>query len=418
MSFEELRRENYFSFFLCFALRSLALCVLSEVASWFTSKTNLPLQGNITLSSLTININPWTKALYERSQEVSSSKNVKTWTLRATHHELPHHQQLNNLTPLYTLGRSIIEGDAKWDGDLRFTGGFHYTKGYWEQTEDVLSRCRDKLRLIKVYDVVYALLSTYDCNSDIVKTSCEVWCSLTDTLLTSAEELSISLRDLHDLTGFPMTDCFYDEVVSSVLELTGIDEKRDLFLVPASLYFTFTIFFKALIIIDAPTYPSTNRELKKEAYLAVYLVCCLCAFALPGKDVNFIRPSAFKMIPMMFDIMGEPLHVFFGKVVVYDEVRSLSFEQLSRCLLDQQIKEAKDCLQGAQAKAIEETFKGQKQLNHEAQAKVHEVEKDITTLENTTPLNDVIVENLESSNKFANIQGRLEEFKSFCLRFV
>ncbi|KAL0434731.1 UNVERIFIED_CONTAM: hypothetical protein Sradi_0181000 [Sesamum radiatum] len=39
------------------------------------------------------------------------------------------------------------------------------------------------------------------------------------------------------------------------------------------------------------------------------------------------------------------------------------------------------------------TLKGQKQLSHDAQAKVHEIEEDISALENTTPLNDVIVEN-------------------------
>ncbi|KAL0458219.1 UNVERIFIED_CONTAM: hypothetical protein Slati_0449100 [Sesamum latifolium] len=81
------------------------------------------------------NVSPWprlTNSFYldEWSQDVSLSKNVKAWTLRATHHELPRHQQSNDLAPLCTLGRSIVEGDAKWDGDLRFTGEFHYIKGY------------------------------------------------------------------------------------------------------------------------------------------------------------------------------------------------------------------------------------------------------------------------------------------------
>ncbi|KAL0340173.1 UNVERIFIED_CONTAM: hypothetical protein Sradi_4534100 [Sesamum radiatum] len=34
------------------------------------------------------------------------------------------------------------------------------------------------------------------------------------------------------------------------------------------------------------------------------------------------------------------------------------------------------------------TLKGKKQLNHDAQAKVHEVEKDIAALESTGPLDD------------------------------
>ncbi|KAL0416577.1 UNVERIFIED_CONTAM: hypothetical protein Slati_3489600 [Sesamum latifolium] len=40
-------------------------------------------------------------------------------------------------------------------------------------------------------------------------------------------------------------------------------------------------------------------NLKEEVYLAAYLACWLCTFILPGKDVNSIRPSTFKMASMM-----------------------------------------------------------------------------------------------------------------------
>ncbi|KAL0319664.1 UNVERIFIED_CONTAM: hypothetical protein Sradi_5227900 [Sesamum radiatum] len=64
-----------------------------------------------------------------------------------------------------------------------------------------------------------------------------------------------------------MTGCLYDEVVPSAIELTGADEK--------------------------------GGNLKEEVYLAAYLVCWLCTFVLPGKDVNSIRQSTFKMASMM-----------------------------------------------------------------------------------------------------------------------
>ncbi|KAL0373969.1 UNVERIFIED_CONTAM: hypothetical protein Sradi_3312600 [Sesamum radiatum] len=122
----------------------------------------------------------------------------------------------------------------------------------------------------------------------------------------------------------------------------------------------------------------------------------------------------------------ESLNVFFVKVVAYDEARSLSSEKLSRSLLEQQLKKVKDRPQDAQAKVSEEAsmvgstmdklehikkeivelkeqrtslcaiLKEQKQLDHDAQAKVHEIEEDISALENTTRLNDAIVENLKS----------------------
>ncbi|KAL2240211.1 UNVERIFIED_CONTAM: hypothetical protein Sindi_0662300 [Sesamum indicum] len=58
------------------------------------------------------------------------------------------------------------------------------------------------------------------------------------------------------------------------------------------------------------------------------------------------------------------------------------------------------------------TMKGQKQLSHNAQTKVHEI-KDIATLENTTPLNDAIVEDLESSRP--NLEVLKEDLKSLSL---
>ncbi|KAL0317344.1 UNVERIFIED_CONTAM: hypothetical protein Sangu_2148700 [Sesamum angustifolium] len=89
---------------------------------------------------------------------------------------------------------------------------------------------------ISKYMIVYASLFTYDHNSDIVKAFYEVWCPLTNTLLTSVGEMSISLWDLHELAGLPMADCLYDEVVPSVLELIHIDEKREIFILRSSKY--------------------------------------------------------------------------------------------------------------------------------------------------------------------------------------
>ncbi|KAL0423649.1 UNVERIFIED_CONTAM: hypothetical protein Sradi_0899700 [Sesamum radiatum] len=130
-----------------------------------------------------------------------------------------------------------------------------------------------------------------------------------------------------------------------------------------------------------------------------------------------------------FDVskVEESLNTFFAKVHAYDKARSLSSEKLSRSLHEQQLKEVKARLQDVQAKASEEaseiqsamdelehieedivvlkgrrtslraTLKEKKQLNHDTQAKVHEVEKDLAALESTGPLDDAIVENLESS---------------------
>ncbi|KAL0299443.1 UNVERIFIED_CONTAM: hypothetical protein Sradi_6604100 [Sesamum radiatum] len=240
------------------------------------------------------NVSPWPRLtnsspLSEWCQETSLSKNVKAWILRANHHEPPRHQPSDDFAHLCTLGRSIIEGDAKWDGDLRFTGEFRYTKGYWEWTEDVLSRCGDRLRHLKIYDAVYASLFTYD-------------------------QIPISSKR------------FVKHVVPSALELTGVDEKRERF-IPVPFWSKKTKYHsppprkeKKTVrpksthnpLGDIATHERWStaedalfaklcieRSLKEEVYLAAYLACWLCLFVLPGNDVNSIRPSTFKMASLM-----------------------------------------------------------------------------------------------------------------------
>ncbi|KAL0458220.1 UNVERIFIED_CONTAM: hypothetical protein Slati_0449200 [Sesamum latifolium] len=153
-----------------------------------------------------------------------------------------------------------------------------------------------------------------------------------------------------------MTCCLYDEVVPSALELTGVGENGGRFISHSNKYLLYAYHLlqnangsqcsnisidkwvkfwskKAIKhhspppckekktvrpksthnpLGDIATHErwSTAKEalfaklsiegsLKEEAYLAAYLACWLCTFILPGKDVNSIRPSTFKISSMM-----------------------------------------------------------------------------------------------------------------------
>ncbi|PIN10177.1 hypothetical protein CDL12_17233 [Handroanthus impetiginosus] len=109
--------------------------------------------------------------LKEWSQEISLSKTSKAWILLAAHHQ--HSNELICFLP--TLGRRIIQENARWRDVLQFAGEFQYIKGYWEWTEDVLSRCRHKLDAAQIYDSVYASLFTYNRNSEVMKAFFEAW---------------------------------------------------------------------------------------------------------------------------------------------------------------------------------------------------------------------------------------------------
>ncbi|KAL0438761.1 UNVERIFIED_CONTAM: hypothetical protein Slati_2359100 [Sesamum latifolium] len=154
-------------------------------------------------------------------------------------------------------------------------------------------------------------------------------------------------------------------------------------------------------------------------------------------DVSLILESMKNFHKFDITKVEESLNMFFVKVRAYDEARSLSSQKLSRSLHEQHLKEAKARLQDVQAKASEgaskvqfimdelehvekeivalkgrrtslcAALKEQKQLNHDAQAKVHEVEEDIATLDNTTPLDDAIVEDSK-----ANLEILKEDLKS------
>nr|GMD60335.1 Cytochrome P450 71A6 [Ipomoea batatas] len=124
---------------------------------------------------------------------------------------------------LPSLGRRILEGEVSWNQDPSFKGEFSFAKGYWEWTEDILSRHRDVLEAAMIYDGIYASLFTYDRSTHIIQAFCEAWCPMTNTLLTSVGELSISLWDLHVLCGLPISGDIYDEYVPTASELTGED---------------------------------------------------------------------------------------------------------------------------------------------------------------------------------------------------
>ncbi|KAK6146337.1 hypothetical protein DH2020_020206 [Rehmannia glutinosa] len=195
--------------------------------------------------------------LEEWSKEIPSSKTSKTWTLQATHH-----QQSAESTPLPTLDRHIIEGQAKWGDDIKFAGEFHYIKGYWEWTEDVLSRCKNILQKVKIYDAVYASLFT----------AISEWIRFWSKKLTKYNKPPP--RTEKKRVARPK---------STYNPLGNLDVHGEWS--PA----------------EKASFSKINikESLREETYLAAFLACWLCVFVLPNDDINMIRPSTFKMAGIM-----------------------------------------------------------------------------------------------------------------------
>ncbi|KAL0423640.1 UNVERIFIED_CONTAM: hypothetical protein Sradi_0898800 [Sesamum radiatum] len=95
-----------------------------------------------------------------------------------------------------------------------------------------------------------------------------------------------------------MNGLLYDEVVPCAKELDGVDETGWRF-VPHSCKFLLHAY--PLLQGKEVLFSKLGIEgsLKEETFLAAYLACWLCTFALPTDAVGSIRPSTFKVASIM-----------------------------------------------------------------------------------------------------------------------
>ena len=153
----------------------------------------------------------------------------------------PFHLDTSHVKSFQILGHRIVSGDVRWGCKLKLKGEFGFLKKYWEWTEYVLGNHSEMLEKACIYNAVYASLYTYDRNPDVIRAFCEAWCPTTNTLHTSADELSISLWDLRLLGSLPIVGDLYEELIPSASELTGVDKKNTRF-VPQSCEFLFSAY--------------------------------------------------------------------------------------------------------------------------------------------------------------------------------
>ncbi|TYJ95665.1 hypothetical protein E5676_scaffold104G00970 [Cucumis melo var. makuwa] len=136
---------------------------------------------------------------WSKEKSVNSNSPLTSWFLESSiHNKIP------NKNSESTLGRRMIsDSKIRWGTVLKVHGEFYYLSHHWEWLELAVARNMTILKRARLFDVVMASMYTYDRNSDIVRAFCEAWCPSTNTLHTSAGEMSISLWDLRVLGGLP-----------------------------------------------------------------------------------------------------------------------------------------------------------------------------------------------------------------------
>uniref|UniRef100_A0A803MDQ1 Aminotransferase-like plant mobile domain-containing protein n=1 Tax=Chenopodium quinoa TaxID=63459 RepID=A0A803MDQ1_CHEQI len=226
-----------------------------------------------------------------------------------------HHRPSTEIKVLDTLSARISSREVvKWGSKLLIGVEFSHIPQYWEWLEDILQHFRHMLTSTNILDAVYASMFCYERNTPYMQAFCEMWSSTTNTLLTSAGEVSISLWDLHHLSGLPINGSFYDEVVPFATELEGYDQNGSLYLPYSCKYSTSSDDRRAHILpVPMTSFATVNETFlwndevheaftilgipeahRKQTYLTAFLSCWLCAFVLPLKDLGFIRPGVFK----------------------------------------------------------------------------------------------------------------------------
>nr|GMD17732.1 uncharacterized protein LOC105964676 [Ipomoea batatas] len=213
---------------------------------------------------------------------------------------------MDNSSTLPTLGKRILEGEASWNQNPSFKGEFSFTKEL-----------------------------------------CEAWYPKTNSLLTSAGELSISLWDVHVLYDLPISGDIYDEHIPSALELIGSDadhrstpqccgdhnQKDEDRSVHVNEWIEFWSRRPQVYgrLIPKKRHKRNSRpkntqnpngkipafkdwtkatrtpfvelgippKLQEETHLAAYLSYWLCVFVLPIKATRLIRYTTFKMASLM-----------------------------------------------------------------------------------------------------------------------
>ncbi|XP_074288215.1 uncharacterized protein LOC141613382 [Silene latifolia] len=205
------------------------------------SETNLPVYKSLLRAQREL-VNTITPADFQENMSIParpSAYGTRGHTLIST---LPTQPMQDEIFPL--LGRRIISGDTRWGCRvIQIPGESTYVAGYWEWTEDVLARYGAVLKNCSIYDAVYASLYSYVREPCILRAFLEAWCSTTNTLHTMFGEFSISLWDLHRLSGLPILGSIYDEAVPSYDNLHALDA-QGVRVIPRACHFLLVVYHR------------------------------------------------------------------------------------------------------------------------------------------------------------------------------
>ncbi|CAL8168348.1 unnamed protein product [Prunus armeniaca] len=347
-------------FFKCFKKGTVTI-LEDESDNWDEGTTLLVgaplLASEVSEVGNSLHIPSWSHEVFCQLNSFKKSKSTDS-DLHSTVLQLKssHHTDIGSSKAFELLSDRIHNGAVNWSSSLLTAGESTFTEYYGEWLEDVVSRSAQVLKSTGLYNAVFASLFSYDRHAPVIRAFCKYWCLATNTLHTSQGEMSISLWDLHEIGGLPITGRFYDEVIPTTESLNRKDHKGVSY-IPHICRYLFLAYHKILqdskgksrvrmtawikywyrgpFKYKKPSRKTIRNKSQKpkedydpsgiipialkrteeeervfedlgiadedmeKSYLAAFLACWLCKFVFPKDDVTLIRPGVFKVASRM-----------------------------------------------------------------------------------------------------------------------
>ncbi|GKU96287.1 hypothetical protein SLEP1_g9535 [Rubroshorea leprosula] len=123
---------------------------------------------------------------------------------------LPSNHVTKHATPKAVVTQSIGRGASKWCQSIDHLGKIPFLSGFWDWS-NYTAKMVSRYKMGALADAVSLANNDYCCLSSMLRALIEVWSPSTNTFLTSAGEVGISLLEMRDISGLSIRGAYYEE---------------------------------------------------------------------------------------------------------------------------------------------------------------------------------------------------------------
>ncbi|GKV41404.1 hypothetical protein SLEP1_g48946 [Rubroshorea leprosula] len=123
---------------------------------------------------------------------------------------LPSNHVTEHATPKAVVTQSIGRGVSKWCQSIDHLGKIPFLSGFWDWS-NYTAKMLSRHKMGALADAVSLANNDYCYPTSMLRALIEVWSPSTNTFLTSAREVGISLLEMRDISGLSIRGAYYEE---------------------------------------------------------------------------------------------------------------------------------------------------------------------------------------------------------------